>query len=57
MGEGAFYNVDQLLALGEERRNGQKYRDNANGATLKGLVAVLLVIKKRLTLLAKKTVA
>ena len=41
MGEGAFSNADHLLALREERRDGQKIRDGVNSAKLKDLVADL----------------
>ena len=37
-GGGAFSSADHLLELGEERRDGQKKWDDANDATLKGLV-------------------
>ena len=37
-GGGAFSNADHLLALREERREREKNRDDANNATLKGLV-------------------
>ena len=38
MGGGALSNADHLLALGEERRDGQKHWEDANDATLNGLV-------------------
>ena len=37
-GGGACYNSDHLLVLGEERRDRQKNRYDANESTLKGLV-------------------
>ena len=37
-GVGKFSNVDQLLALREERRDGQKIWDDTNNAKLKELV-------------------
>ena len=37
-GVGSFSNADHLRTLGEERRDGQKYREVANETKLKGLV-------------------
>ena len=41
IGEGAFSNANHILALSEERRDGQKIRDGVNSAKLKDLVADL----------------
>ena len=37
MGGGSFFNTKHLLALGEERRDGQKHWDDANETKLRGL--------------------
>ena len=54
-GEREFFNTNHLLALREERRDGQKKRDGANDATLNGLVGDLLGTKQSLTLRTKNT--
>ena len=51
----AFSNADHLLALGEERRNGQKNWDEANKTTLKNLVRDLKGTDQRLIIRAKNT--
>ena len=53
MGGGALSNADHLLALRVERRDRQKNKDDANYATLKGLVGYLLDTNRRLILWAK----
>ena len=53
MGGGALSNADHLLALRGERRDRQKNQDDANYATLKGLVGYLLDTNRRLILWAK----
>ena len=40
-GEGTFYNVDHLLALIEERRDGHKIWDYVNDSKLKDFVVDL----------------
>ena len=57
MGGGAFPSADHLLALREERRDGQKIRDDVNKFTLKGLVRDINATDLRLILHAKITVA
>ena len=54
-GEGAFFNADRLLVLREERRDGQKNRDDVNGDKLKDLVSGLDSVDRRLILHAKNT--
>ena len=57
MGEGEFSNADHLLALREERCDGQKNQDDVNGAKLKKLVADLDYTDRRPILRSKNTVA
>ena len=40
-GEGKFFNAYHLLAIRDERREGQKIRTEVNNAKIKGLVADL----------------
>ena len=54
-GEGAFSNANHLLKFREERRDGQKNRDDANDAKLKELVADLDTTNRRLIIHAKNT--
>ena len=54
MGE-AFYGADRLLDIREERRDGQKNRDDDNDAKLNGLVRDLTGSNRRLILCAKRT--
>ena len=49
-----FSTADNLLALREERRDGQKIQDDANVAKLKGLVDDLEASDRRLIIRAKK---
>ena len=53
IGEGAFSNANHILALSEERRDGQKIRDDVNSAKLKNLVADLDWANWRLIIRAK----
>ena len=53
-GGGALYKADHLMALMEERRNGQKNQDDVNDAKLKKLVADLDGTNCCLILCAKK---
>ena len=55
MGGREFSNANHLLALGEERRDGQKDQDDANETKTKGLVRDLKVIDRRQILQAKNT--
>ena len=50
-----FSNVDYLMALREERRDGKKSRDDANYVKLKGLVRYLNTTNRSLILHAKDT--
>ena len=53
--EGELANADHLLALMEERRHGQRSRDDVNDAKLKELVEDLDGTNRRLILRAKNT--
>ena len=55
MGRRAFFNDNQILTLGEERRDGKKYQEVANKTKLKGLVRDLNGTDRRLILRAKIT--
>ena len=48
-----FSNSNLLLSLSDERRGGQKTRDDAKDATLKGLVGYIMGTNQRLILHAK----
>ena len=52
---GAFSNTGHLMAIREEMHGGQKNRDAANDATLKGLVGNIKGTKPHLILRAKNT--
>ena len=52
---GAFPNADHLLVLREERCDGQKNRDDANDAKLKGLVGDIIGTERHLILCVKNT--
>ena len=54
-GEGEFSTADHFLTLREERRDGQKRRDDANGAKIKELVDDLKAPDHRLILRTKNT--
>ena len=54
-GRGSFSNVDNLLTLSDERRDGKKYWDAAYEYKLKGLVINIKVTHKRLILRIKNT--
>ena len=53
-GGGDFSNANNLLGLTEERIDGQKNRDDANDAKIKGLVGDLIGTDRCLILHAKK---
>ena len=54
-GGGALSNADHLLIFSKERRDGQEKLDDANDATLKGLVGDLIGTNRRVILRAKNT--
>ena len=55
MGGGEFSNAEHLRTLGEERRDGQKYREVTNETKLRGLVLYLKGTNMCLLLQAKGT--
>ena len=55
MGEGYFYNAYNLLVFREERRDGQKIRDEVNDAKLKEIVADLDGNNRHIILRSKET--
>ena len=54
-GEGEFSTADHLLDLREERRDGQKIRDDANNVNLRLIVYNLEATDCRIILSAKNT--
>ena len=54
-GGGSFSNSRHLLAIKEDRIDGQKNRDDTNYATLKVLVGYIIGTDRRLLLCAKNT--
>ena len=54
MGGGELSNTNRLLALREERHDGQKNRNDANDAKLKALVGDLIGTNRRLIIRSKK---
>ena len=57
IGERAFSSAYHIIALREERSDGQKVQDDSNGAKLKGLAKDIKAIDNCLIIRAKNTVS